>query len=209
MKNYQMLFLGSILFMLSSCVTVFQTSDATSIATQHQKIAIIAPDVQMSPLPHTRREVMEQIEKSEATNLQYEMYDWMLRRQMRGQLEEVSIQSIETTNQKLEEAGYHDGTYLTEKELCELLEVDAILKSNYTLNAPFVNTGTIVTSILLEEDLPSKETTVMLSLYDHANEKQIWQYRNQIVETAWDNRTTFVQSFMRHASRRMPYWIDK
>ena len=200
-----MILFSIFLLTFTSCANIYQASDASSLIREHKLIAIVTPDVLISPQSHIRPEALKHIQFGEAVKLQYEMYDWILRRKMQKRFMEVEVQNIELTNKKLKESGFFDNTIISEKELCEILEVDAIITSNYTLNTPFSTVGEVVNGILTDDWQPVKETTVLLSLYDQASSKHIWNYRSELIETSYSNASTFVQSFMHHASKRMPY----
>jgi hypothetical protein len=61
------------------------------------------------------------------------MYSWMLKRKMQGTIS-VEIQDVETTNAKLSNGGFDNGKLLTPIEMCNILGVDGIVTSNYSLS---------------------------------------------------------------------------
>ena len=136
------------------------------------------------------------------------MYDWMLKRQRKGQfVADIQIQDVVKTNETLEAAGFFDGQAYTNKEVCELLGVDAILFSTYTLDVPF-DVGTVATAVLLDDWNPHQRTTVDLSIYDNKEQELIWNYKNKL-RTTVSNPDQFVTSFMQNASKKMPYFLEK
>lgn len=208
MKRKSFLFLAlSTMFLLSSCARVYHAPDASTIVKKHKSIAIITPQVLISPRPFVPPSAMQEIQFNEAIGLQFEMYDWMLKRQLDGRFMDVKIQDVVQTNNKLEKEGFFDGEIYSHEELCELLEVDAILFSTYMLDSPFDVAG-IALAVLSDDYDPQQETSVNLSIFDNTQEKVIWNYRNSFRQSV-TTPNHFIASFMRHASKRMPYSLKR
>ena len=74
------------------------------------------------------------------------MYSWMLKGKMRGKLSQ-EIQEIGTTNAKLKKAGYPE-TPLTTAELCDVLGVDGIITSNYSLSKPISEGAAVAVALV-------------------------------------------------------------
>ncbi|MCX8020334.1 MAG: hypothetical protein N2747_07575 [Chitinophagaceae bacterium] len=60
------------------------------------------------------------------------MYAWLLRRKDQGKMD-VEVLDVETTNSKLQKAGYPDKP-MSPAELAEVLGVDGIISSNFSLS---------------------------------------------------------------------------
>lgn len=205
-KSLMLLAISTVLI-LSSCARIYHAPDASNIAKKHQEVAIITPQVLLTPRPFVSQAAMQDMQFNEAINLQFEMYDWLLRRQFDGRFMDVKIQDVVQTNKILEKKGFFDGEIYSHEELCELLGVDAILFSTYTLDSPF-DVATVALAVLSEDYDPQQETSVNLSIFDNTEGKVIWNYRNSFRESV-TTPNQFIASFMRHASKKMPYSLKK
>lgn len=204
---FTFLIFSCVLF-LNSCAKVYHVPNISTIVQEQKEIAIITPQVIMDKRATISENTIDEQQFSEAIYLQFEMYDWMLKRQRKGQfVADIQIQDVVKTNETLEAAGFFDGQAYTNKEVCELLGVDAILFSTYTLDVPF-DVGTVATAVLLDDWNPHQRTTVDLSIYDNKEQELIWNYKNKL-RTTVSNPDQFVTSFMQNASKKMPYFLEK
>lgn len=201
LKNFTLLILLSTL--LTSCAKIYYSSDAYDLARNHKTIAILPPTVSIAANRNLEPEAKEKQEVVESMNFQKEMYFWLLRRKMKEE-KIPEIQDIETTNIKLEKAGYPDSTF-TSAELCEILDVDAILGSNYSLSKPLTEEEAIVVGILFDTWMPTNEVIVAINIKDCANTKLIWNYDHRFSGTVGSNPTMLVDRLMRKASKKIPY----
>ena len=102
-KQLLLILLATIIF--SSCAKIYYTPDALTLAQRQKTIAIIPPTVSIAASRKIDAESMKEQQKTESVNFQKEMYSWMLKRKMQGKISQ-EIQEIETTNAKLQKAGY-------------------------------------------------------------------------------------------------------
>ena len=152
----------SFIIIFSGCADIYHVPNINKVIQQQKEIAIITPQVIMDKIPELSQIDIEEQQFSEAIYLQFEMYDWMFKRQLKGQfIRAIKIQDVVQTNEKLEKAGFFDGQVFTHEEVCELLGVDAILFSTYTLDVPF-DVGTVATAVLLDDWNPHQRTTIDL-----------------------------------------------
>ena len=187
----------------SSCAKIFYSPDAYTLAQNQETIAIIQPTVSITARKKIDAEALKEQQKTESINFQREMYSWMLKRKMQGKITQ-EIQEVQTTNAKLAKAGYPENP-LTTAELCEVLEVDGILTSNYGLSKP-MSQGVAVALILLNEDWgTTNEVYVSMSINDCENKKLIWNYDHKFSGGLGSSPARLVDELMREASEKMPY----
>lgn len=134
------------------------------------------------------------------------MYSWMLKRKMQGTVM-VEVQDVETTNAKLANAGFNDGTLLTPIDMCYILGVDGIMTSNYSLSKPMSEVAAIAATLLVGFGGPTNEATVSLSIHDQSANKMIWNY-NHKQSSSFGTPARLVDELMRQASREMPYFTN-
>ena len=192
------------LAILSSCANVYYTPEAKATADTHTIFAIAPPRVSISARPKDNPENIKEMQRNESRNIQLEMYSWLLRRKTQGYIR-PDVLDVETTNAKLRDAGYFDGKNFSPQELAELLDVDGILSSNYSLSRPLSTGAAIALEVLTNIDPVSKEATVTLTLYDRNERLSLWNYSDAIGGGVLSNHANMVDNILARATRKMPY----
>jgi len=192
---------------LQSCAKIFYTPDAKPLAQNHKIIAIAPPKVSIAPRKNVDGAALVEQQKTESVNFQREMYSWMLKRKMQGTIF-VEIQDVETTIALLSEAGVNGGKVLTPNEMCQILGVDGILTSNYSLSKPMSEGAAIALGVIAGVWGPTNEATVSLSIHDSGTNKMIWNYDHKL-SSSLSTPAKLVDALMRQASKKMPYFISK
>ena len=105
-------------FMLQSCAKIFYSPDARYLAQNQKIIAIVPPKVSIAAKKNVDGAALIEQQKTESVNFQREMYSWMLKRKMQGNIS-VEIQDVETTIALLTKAGVNGGKILTPDEMCQ------------------------------------------------------------------------------------------
>ncbi len=176
------------------------------MANKQRIIAIIPPTVSIEASRIVYAAIREQ-QKTESLNYQREIYSWMLKRNTQGKINK-EIKEIETTNVKLKRAGYPENP-LTTAELCEVLDVDGIMTSNFSLSKPMSEEGAIC--LVLSGFGWGARTNALhaiLSISDCENKKLIWNYEREVSGGLARSPSNLMNRLMRKASRKMPYIID-
>ena len=112
----------------------------TSLAMAQKIVAIAPPKVSIAVRKNVDGNALLEQQKAESVNFQREMYSWILKRKMQGTIT-VEVQDIETTNAILANAGFNNGQLLAPAEMCNILGVDGIMTSNYSLSKPMYGRG--------------------------------------------------------------------
>ncbi|MFZ1676912.1 MAG: hypothetical protein WBP41_21090 [Saprospiraceae bacterium] len=191
--------------LLPSCAKIFYSPDAYKLAKKEKLIAIIPPKVSIAASKKIDAESLKEQQKTESVNFQEEMYSWMLKRKMQGKIS-PEIQEIETTNAKLMKAMYPD-TPLTTSEICDVLGVDGIITSNYSLSKPMSEGAAVAIGILFGASGSTNEVHVTLGINDCPNKKLIFNYDHKFSGSLGSSPARLVDGLMRSASKKMPYVI--
>jgi hypothetical protein len=194
-------------FMLQSCAKIFYAPDARTIAMNQKIIAIAPPKVSIAPRKNIDGAALIEQQKTESVNFQREMYSWMLKRKMQGTIS-VEIQDVETTIALLTKPGINEGKVLTPDEMCQILGVDGILTSNYSLSKPMSEGAAIAVALLVGVWGPTNEATVSLSIHDSGTNKMIWNFDHKL-SSSLSTPAKLVDALMRQASRKMPYFTAR
>jgi len=193
-------------FMLQSCAKIFYTPDARSLAQNQKIIAIAPPKVSIAAKKNVDGAALIEQQKTESVNFQREMYSWILKRKMQGNIS-VEIQDVETTNALLAKAGVNEGKILTPNDMCQILGVDGLLTSNYSLSKPMSEGAAIAVALLGGDTGTTNEATVSLSIHDLSTEKMIWNYNHKL-SSSLGTPGKLVDDLMRDASRKMLYYTS-
>jgi hypothetical protein len=192
---------------LQSCAKVFYAPDARYLANTQKIIAIVPPKVSIAAKKKVDAAALIEQQKTESINFQREMYSWMLKRKMQGKIF-VDIQDVETTNSRLSNAGFYNGKLLGPADLCNILGVDGILTSNYSLSKPLSEGAAIALAVLAGWWAPTNEAVASLSIHDSGTDKLIWNYDHKL-SSSLSSPARLVDELMREASRKMPYFMSQ
>ena len=200
-------FLIAVTFLLQSCAKIFYSPDATPLARAQKVIAIAPPKVAIAARKNIDGNALIEQQKTESVNFQREMYSWMLKRKMQGTIT-VEVQDVETTNAKLANAGFNNGQLLTPIDMCNILGVDGIMTSNYSLSKPMSEGAAIAVALLVGVWGATNEATVSLSIHDQSAKKMIWNFDHKL-SSSLGSPARLVDALMRQASREMPYFTSQ
>ena len=197
----------AVTFLLQSCAKIFYSPDATPLARAQKIIAIAPPKVAIAARKNIDGNALIEQQKTESVNFQREMYSWMLKRKMQGTIT-VEVQDVETTNAKLANAGFNNGQLLTPIDMCNILGVDGIMTSNYSLSKPMSEGAAIAVALLVGVWGATNEATVSLSIHDQSAKKMIWNFDHKL-SSSLGSPARLVDALMRQASREMPYFTSQ
>ena len=201
MKNL-LLIISTIL--ISSCASVYLTPEGQSKANKHQNIAILSPKVGFKQTKRVDADAMKEAQRTTSLDIQSEIYKWMLKRKTQGRIL-INIQDTEETNVLLNRNNY-DGYNLTTKEICKILNVDAILYSNFNIAKPTSQGAAIVVGALFGVGLQTNKATAALSIKDCESNSMIWNYDHKFSGGLGSSSEQLVDNLMRNASKKLPYF---
>ena len=193
--------------LIMGCAKVYYSPDARSLAGAHKLIAVVPPKVSIAPSKKVDAESLKEQQKTESLNFQKEIYSWLLKRKMQNKIF-VEIQDVETTNAKLIKAGANDNTAVDPSEMCEILGVDAIVTSNFSLSKPMSDGGAIALGLLVGVWGASNTATGTVGAFDNKTDKTIWNYSGKLSGTVGSSPAQLIDNMMRYASKSMPYVVN-
>jgi hypothetical protein len=191
---------------ISSCAHVYTSPEAEKLIKKHKIIAIAPPKVTIAARKKVDAQAIAEQQKLESANFQKEIYSWMLRRKSQDKMF-IEVLDVETTIAKLKKAGYYDDAIMTPNEMAELLEVDAVMTSNFSLTKPMSEGGAIALGVLFGVWGATNETQASIELHDRATKKLFWNYNHVVSGSIGSTPNTVVNALMRNASRKMPYFV--
>lgn len=197
----------SLITIITSCAKIYQTEDAIPLAQSHKIIAIIPPSVSINTNKKIDGDVMKEQQKTESLNFQKEIYSWLLTRKSQGKIMQ-EVMDVETTNAKLNNAGFNEKSF-TQEELCKILGVDGIIVSNFALSKPMSEGAAIVFDVLGSGAGATNEVRVSMTITDCSGKKIIWNYDHKYSGGIGSSPSRLVETLMREASKKMPYFVRK
>ncbi len=206
-KFKQLSVLLGLSLLLSSCAKVFYSPDARMLAKEHKLIAILPPKVTIAPNKKLDAAAIIEQQKAESVNFQNEIYSWLLKRKMQVVFMQ-EIQDVETTRALLSKAGYPDNAF-SSKEICEILHVDGIVRSNFSMSKPMSEGAALAVALLVGVYGSTNEVHVTLEIKDCAADKLMFNYDHKYSGGLGSSPARLVDGLMRNASKKMPYMIEK
>ena len=200
MKNITALFLLSIF--VSSCASIYLAPNGKSIANKHETVAIVIPKVSIKARKKDNAEAIKESQRTSAFEFQQEIYKYLLKRKTQGKMQ-VNIQDVEETNAILERSNIKN---LTTKEMCELLEVDAIMTSNFGLTKPMSTGGAIALAVFTGFGAATNEVVVTISIKNCEDKSLLWKYDHKYSGGLGSSASRLVETLMKKASKKMPYF---
>jgi len=133
------------------------------------------------------------------------MHAWLIQRQMKGQFS-CQFQDPDYTNAKLKKASYPEEPFTTE-EICEILKVDGLIKSNFGLSKPMSN-GAAIALAVLGGGGATNEVRINYTISDCDSKKMIFSYDHKYSGGLGSSTSKLVDGLMRHISKKMPHFIN-
>ena len=188
-----------------SCAKVFYSPQAFEKAKAHKILAILPPTVSIAAKKKTDVGAIKEQQKTESLNFQKEMHAWLLKRQMKGQFS-CEFQDPDYTNVKLRKAGYPEEP-LTTGEICEILNVDGVIKSNFGLSKPMSNSAAVALTFFYPYFWgPTNEVRINYTISDCDSEKLIFSYDDKYSGGLGSSTSRLVNVLMRRISKKIPHY---
>ncbi len=181
---------------------VYSSPEAERVMENYRTIAILPPHVTIQGRPKEDRVTLAEYEREDSYVFQREMQTWLQRRKQQRGFWTMQIQDVETTNALLDRLA--DKLPLTNQEIADALEVDAVISSRFLTAKPVSQEVAIAADILFNVSPTTHRTEAFLEIIDR-EVGSIWSYN----WTARGGSLTgshhqLVDNLLRNASKRMP-----
>ena len=120
----------------------------------------------------------------------------------------IDVQNIDSTNIILSKNKINLSETTTDV-LCELLNVDAVIYSEFVVPIRQSFFTSLLSSMIFDSDSPDTEIIMSLSIKDCDEKTLIWKYDDE--ESAgiiFTSQKSIILSLLRKATREMPYFKD-
>lgn len=197
---------------LNAQKTIYESVHFEKFSKEHELIAII-PFIATLELDTKDYDVPEEdlltLEKQEGLAVQDALESYFLKRKSRKKFS-VEFQDVHNTNAILAKNNItlDNIDIYTTQELCEILEVDALVSGNLTLSA-LISKGVpdldFISIILGKSDFGR----IAVKISDGESGKLLWKYEKTINRKSGKNTQSIIESMMKTAARKFPYDKDK
>lgn len=189
--------------MISGCAKIYTAPDAQILASNHRTLAILPPDISIAAQRNTDAEAIKEQQRTESLVVQKELQSWILRRKTQRKIS-AEIQDVSSTNALLAVAGYPSKT-LSPGAICQLLNVNGIIRSNFSYSKPMSELGAVAVAIFTGEGANTNEVRATLNIYDCNQQKMIWSFTDRNSGSTGSTTAILIDNLIRSATRRMPY----
>lgn len=187
-----------------SCSPKLPTAEQLDLASHHRVIAVLPAEIHIESMRGTTAEERLKAEQEGMWRYQKEMQVWLFKRKEQGRLN-VVLAPTDETNAILKKAGHFDEKALTPAEICELLQVDAIVTSQYTLRQPMSTGLAIALGVLFNIWTATNQSFAVMDIHDRKTGQVVWRYQRAASGSAGSSLPQLVNGLMRNASRKLPY----
>ena len=201
--------LASLFF--SGCATVYTAPDFTQYQAQHREVAILPFQVHIDPSNRAEVEAaeLEQQSLDQSSSLQRAMYTQFLQGQQRGKYT-VDFQDIDETNTLLRRVTSNQApleaiSALTKSEICDALQVDAVISGNVQLAKPMGTGAAIASAFLLGVQGATNEATVNMSVHEGQDGYLLWNYEYDASGGLFSSPDRLAKALISSAAKSFPY----
>ncbi len=192
-----------IAFCLLSCNSVKYNSGGRSMVQSHETIAVLRPNIYL--YDYGKKEKVDSMRKIEAVNLQAEIYDWLQRRRFENKLA-VDIIDLDECNIRLASISELELSGMKTSEICKLLNVDALLSSNFILEKPVSWESAKAFAKLTQSDLSTNRIKVELALHESEYSDVNWNFNKDVEGSNDITYKQLVDKILSKAVKKMPYY---
>ena len=207
-------FAAPLFFMLVGCstATIYTAPDFASHKASHDSIALLPFVVNIDKTNMGKditKEDVAQLEAKQGETFQRELYTQFLQYVQRGQID-VEIQDINKTNALLQRqiesaTSARVAAALTKDDICDILEVDAVVSGSMTLSKPMGNAAAIASALLLNFAGATNEGNISMQVHESTDGKLMWSYDHEVQGGLLSSPDALAEHLMKDVARTFPY----
>ena len=195
-------------FLISSCVVVQEAQNVVEMSQMHNRIAVVPIQALVERKIWMSTEKYNELNLRKSEETQQRIFNFMQFYTRNGSIH-AEIMNPDEVNSILHGAGYPN-TRLTNNQLCELLQVDAIIFGQIEVLEP-VNevTAIAITNTYSNATVITNIVQLNLNLYDANSGTQIWNTQQINRGQMGSIKENMQRQVCRRAVRNLPYNIKK
>lgn len=195
---------------LAAQTKLYVHPDGDNYAANTKTMAILPLDTQVKLRPKQLKdftsEQIEEMEKSEALDIQKGMHSWFLTRKKRGSLT-INVQTPARTNALLKKAGVdiHNYQEYLPSELGKILGVDCVVMGTFETNKPMSAAASIALGALFGAFGATQSAICNFDFYDTRDDELVVNYLKKVKGGLGSDSQDLINVLMRKVTRRIPY----
>lgn len=194
----------TILLVVTGCADVYRNPEAVRLSKTHEFIAILPPDVTNTPYNHRDSVSIRLQQESESLHLQEKMALWLMRR--RGSYYvQFTVQDVKKTNAILAQARDTATSELTMAEICDLLQVDALVLADVNTHRAMSDGAAVTVRVITGRWNPTDVVNVYVELYDRRTDQVIWNFNRVESGSVLTSIDLLTDNLIYRAFENIPY----
>lgn len=198
--------------LLASCATVYTAPDFVIYKVDHKEVALLPFEVTVNPGNKSKevtQEELQDLEIKQGETFQQALYTQFLQGQQRGRYT-VQFQDISETNTLLKRHTSEENTMkalssMTKSELCEVLDVDAVISGEMLLTKPMGTGAAIASMFLLGLSASTNEAHVNMSIHEREEGKLLWNYEYALSGSMLSSPESVAKQLLTGTTGSFPY----
>jgi len=187
--------------------TIYQSDSFETLSSNHKTVAIIPFEARLElKNKELTDEQLEKLQEKEGYEVQNALETYFLKMHQRKDYR-IEFQDIQNTNALLSKANIDlmNLDIYTTQDLCEILNVDAIISGDLTLNALISEGVSTDFDFMSFISGTSDYGRIAIKLSDGATGKLLWKYEKVITRKSGKNTYDIIEAMMRKSTRKFPY----
>jgi len=185
---------------------IFESPSLPTLISTAKKVAILPFKVSISYKKMPKGLTLEQIkdnELAESVQMQQGMYTYLLRK---SDSYSVSFQEVDRTNAILKKAGvFNSLDEILPDSICKLLNVDAVIKSNWSYAKTGSEAGAIASAVLLGVSKGTGSGMLVMQINAAKDGEMAWRMSKEMNEGAFSSANELMERMMRKVGRLFPF----
>jgi len=185
---------------------IFESPSLPTLISTAKKVAILPFNVSISYKKMPKGLTLEQIkdnESAESVQMQQGMYTYLLRK---SDSYSVSFQEVDRTNAILKKAGvFNSLDEILPDSICKLLNVDAVIKSNWSYAKTGSEAGAIASAVLLGVSKGTGSGMLVMQINAAKDGEMAWRMSKEMNEGAFSSANELMERMMRKVGRLFPF----
>lgn len=213
MRRFAFVSVPSLLLLVGcSTATIYTAPDFASHKASHESIALLPFVVNIDKTNMGKditKEDVQALEVKQGETFQRELYTQFLQYVQRGQID-VEIQDINKTNALLQRqmesaSSARVAAALTKDDICDILQVDAVVSGSMTLSKPMGNAAAIASAFLLNFSAATNEGNISMQIHESSDGKLMWSYDHEVQGGLLSSPDALAEHLMKDVARSFPY----
>lgn len=185
---------------------IFRSPKLDQVVASAKTVAILPFNVGISYKKMPKGMTLDMVkenERQESTQMQQGMYTYLLRK---SNDYTVTFQDVDRTNALLKKAGVFDnlGDIMADS-ICKILNVDAVIKCNWSYAKTGSEAGAIASAMLLGVGKGTGSGQLVMQINQAKEGELVWRMSKEMNEGAFSSANELMERMMRKVGRVFPF----